>query len=262
MVIYLDLLLGLNFYLDFLILMATSVVLKRGIKLKKIFLGALVGTLSMLILFFSLNQIELFLFKIGLGIFMNLVTFGYKNRRYLLSNFSYFFMIGVILGGFIYYLNLEFRYTSLGMILVDRGFNLNIVFILGLTPLILFMYIKQAKILKKEFNLHYGVKILLKSGLEYNLTGFLDTGNKLVDPITNKPIILLEKGIIDINEENIMYVPFNSLNNHNLIKCLKPKEVWINDKKYFNYLVGISDKKFNLNGVECILNSKLMEDMK
>ena len=58
-----------------------------------------------------------------------------------------------------------------------------------------------------------------------------------------------------------MYVPFNSLNNHNLLPCIKPKEVKINEKKYFNYLVGITDKKFNMNGVECILHSKLLEEI-
>lgn len=261
MTIYLELILGINFYLDLLILMTTSIVLKRHSKFKRILGGALVGTLTMVILIIPLNQIELLLYKIGVGLVMNLVAFGYKNLKYLSSNISYFLMIGIILGGFLYYLNLEFRYTSLGTFFTNHGWNLNLIFIFLLTPIILILYIRQAQNFKAEFNLFYPVKIIFKDGKVLEINGFLDTGNKLVDPVTNKPIIMLEKGLIDINQYQFMYVPFNSLNNHNLIKCLKPQEIIINNKKYFNYLIGISDKKFNMNGVECILNNKLLEEI-
>ena len=112
------------------------------------------------------------------------------------------------------------------------------------------------------FRSTYQVIIALKNGKKYTLHGFLDTGNKLVDPITNKPIILIERDVIKETQLKYYYVPFNSLNNHNLLKCLKPEYVEINKKKYKNYLLGISDKKFSLEGVECVLNNKLMEELR
>jgi stage II sporulation protein GA (sporulation sigma-E factor processing peptidase) len=147
----------------------------------------------------------------------------------------------------------------MGMIFINKGINISYIFLIIISPIIFILYIKQIRNLKSNYNLYYDVKIVLKNKKEYILKGYLDTGNKLVDPITNKPIILIEKGII--KGENFYYVPFNSLNNHNLIKCFKPLYIEIENKKYNNYLVGLIDKKIALDGVKCILNNKLMEEL-
>ena len=262
MKVYVDLIILLNFYLDFLLLMTTSITLKRNVTIKRVILGTLVGSISIIFLFWSINNIMLFIFKIIIAILMNIITFKYKDLKYTLNNLGYFYMISIILGGFLYYLNLEFSYTHIGMIFINKGISVNAIFLIIISPLILYIYYRQAKKFKTNFNLIYEINICLKNKKTLNLKGFLDTGNVLVDPITNKPIILIQKGIIDEEKENIYYVPFNSLNNNNLLKCFKPNYVVINEKKFKNYLIGISDKKFHLDGVECILNNKLMEELK
>ncbi len=261
MKVYVDLVFLLNLYLDFLLLITTSFVLKRNASLKRIILAALLGSLSILFLFWNINSVLLFLLKIGIATLMLLVAFGYKDLKFFLNNLGYFYMISVILGGFLYYLNLEFSHTHIGLIFINKGLNINAMFLFIISPFILYIYYRQAKKMKATFNLTYEVSIALKNGKKYHLRGFLDTGNKLIDPITNKPILLLEKGVIKEENINFYYVPFQSLNNNNLLKCLKPEWIEIKNKKYKNYLLGISDKKFHLDGVECILNNKLMEDL-
>lgn len=246
MKIYLDLIFIFNFYLDFLILLVTNIVLKRNIPLKRILLGTIIGSFSLIFLFFNINNNLLFILKIILAIIINYLTFGFKDIKYIINNVTYFYMISIILGGFLYYLKQEFNKIPY------------IIFII-ISPIILYIYIKQNKKNKSLHNLKYQVILYLKSG-KYILTGFLDTGNKLVDPISNKPIILVNKGIINEEQENFYYIPFNSLNNHNLIKCLKPLSIKINKKVYKNYLIAISDKKFNFDGVECLLNNSLLEE--
>lgn len=259
MKVYVDLVFVLNLYLDFLLVMTTSLVLKRNASLKKIIFSSLLGSGSILFLFWNIPSSFLFFFKLGIAILMMLIAFGYKNLKYFLNNLGYFYMISVILGGFLYYLNLEFSYTHIGLVFINKGLNVNAVVLLIISPIILYIYNSQAKKMKSTYNLTYKVIISLKGGKKYTLNGFLDTGNKLVDPITNKPIILIEKGIIEADK--YYYVPFNSLNNHNLLKCIKPEYIEINNKKYKNYLIGISDKKFSLEGIECVLNNKLMEEI-
>ena len=63
----------------------------------------------------------------------------------------------------------------------DLGFNYIILVILY--PLILYIYIRQAKELKNHYSLTYKVKIFLKNNEVINVNGYLDTANKLVDPI-------------------------------------------------------------------------------
>lgn len=159
-------------------------------------------------------------------------------------------MTSVILGGFVYYLNIEFK-------------NMNYIIILLIAPIILYIFIKSIKALKEIKNYYYKVKIVLNDNQELSMAGFLDTGNKLIDPITNKPIILLNKKKIkgNINIRSPMYVPYNSLNHHGLIECIKPKYIIVNDKKLVNYLIGLSEESFKLNGIDCLLNYKILEDI-
>ena len=262
MKVYVDLIFLLNFYLDFLLLMTTSITLKRSASLKRILLGTLIGSISILFLFWSINNILLFFFKLIIAILMVILTFSYKDLKYTLNNLGYFYMISVILGGFLYYLNLEFSYTHIGLIFINKGISINALFLILISPGILYIYCRQAKQFKTNYNLVYEIEIGLKSKEKLKLKGFLDTGNKLMDPITNKPIILIQKGIVAEEKEKIYFVPFHSLNNNNLLKCFKPEYIEIENKKYKNYLIGISDKKFHLDGVECILNNKLMEELK
>lgn len=262
MKVYVDLIFLLNFYLDFLLLMTTSVTLKRNVSVKKILLGTCIGSFSIFFLFYSINSILLFFFKLLIAISMVVVTFHYKDLKYTFNNLGYFYMISVILGGFLYYLNLEFSYTHIGLIFINKGISINAIFLILISPFILYIYYRQAKKFKSNYSLIYDVKIILKNNQQLKVKGFLDTGNKLVDPITNKPILLLQKGIVEEEKENIYYIPFHSLGNNNLLKCFKPMYVIIENKKYKNYLIGISDKKFSMEGVECILNNKIMEDLK
>ena len=159
-------------------------------------------------------------------------------------------MTSVILGGFVYYLNIEFT-------------SLNYLIILLIAPIILYVFIKSMKVLKEIKNYYYKVKIVFRDTYELNMTGFLDTGNKLFDPITKKPIILINKkkmkGCIQIRSP--MYVPYNALNHHGLLECIKPEYIMINNKKLTNYLIGLSEESFKLNGIDCLLNYKIWEDI-
>ncbi len=255
---YVDLIWVLNFYIDFWLLYITSLILKRNIKIFNIIIASLVGSLSTLLVFFKINNFILIIIKIFLAIIMLLISFGHKNIKYSLTNFIYFYMLGVILGGFIYYLNIEFKYTTVGLILSNHHININYI-LLFISPFILIIYQKYLNKIKVKNSLIYDIKIVINKNI-YKLKGYLDTGNKLIDPITNKPVILIEKDIIS-ESLKYYYIPFNSIGNHNLLKCFKPLYVEINEKKYKNYLIAISDKKFNIDGVECILNNKLMEEI-
>lgn len=262
MKVYVDLVFLLNFYLDFLLLMITSLTLKRNTSIKRLLIGTIIGSSSIFFLFYNVGSVLLFFFKILIALFMVIITFQYKDLKYTLNNLGYFYMISVILGGFLYYLNLEFSYTHIGLIFINKGMSVSAIFLLLISPFILYIYYKQSKKFKTSYSLIYEVEIGFKNKEKIIVKGFLDTGNKLVDPITNKPILLLQKGIVEEKKEKIYYIPFHSLGNNNLLKCFKPEYVMIENKKYKNYLIGISDKKFSMEGVECILNNKVMEDLK
>ena len=162
MKVYVDMVFLLNFYLDFLLLMTTSIVLKRNASLKRLILGTIIGSLSIFFLFFPINQILLFLLKVLIAVGMVLMAFRYKDLKYTLNNLGYFYMISVILGGFLYYLNVEFSYSHIGLIFFHHKMNGNALFLIIISPIILYIYNKQSKKFKTMYNLLYDVEIVLK----------------------------------------------------------------------------------------------------
>lgn len=241
MIVYIDLVMLLNIVLDSILLMSVSVLLGRNVRIKRIVLGSLIGSVSTLILFISITSLELLILKFILGIIMCIVTFGYVNIKYTLNNVFYLYIISFIIGG--------------GLTLIkDYGYYNYFILIIGFI-IISILFIKQMKKYQDNYSNYYKVDVYIKGNL-YKLNGYLDTGNKLYDQYKNRPIILISKKI-NYNLEDIIYVPYVSLNNESLVKCLKSDKVIVNNKVFNNYLIGLSDKKFHIDGVNCILHSKM-----
>ena len=70
MTVYVDLVFFINFIMDFYILSGVKFILKKKTKFVRIILGSLIGSLSLLILFFDISMIVLNLFKIIISILM------------------------------------------------------------------------------------------------------------------------------------------------------------------------------------------------
>ena len=255
MKLYLDLIFLVNLWFDFLLLIAVTILLKRNIKFKRIILGSLTGSLTMFILFLKLNNVTLFLFKIFVSLIMMLVTFSYKNIKYTLSNLGYFYLVSIILGGGMYLLSDSFSYTSNGLLLYKNGMSLNYIVLIILSPLVIFFYLKETKKLKNNYTNYHKVDIVINKKT-YHLNGYLDTGNNLYDPYKKRGVILVN---IDIKykDSNVIYVPYSSLNHEGLVKCLKAEKVIVDGTLFNDYLIGLSNDKFKIDGIDCILHNKM-----
>ena len=261
MKIYVDLVIILNFLFDLLLLFGVAVILRRQTNLKRLLLGAIIGGITILSMFIEMNNISLFLIKILVSIIMCLITFGYKNIRYTLNNLCYFYTSSIILGGGLYFLNLQCSYKNEGLLFYYNGLSINFIILIILSPIIIYAYVKQGINLKNNYSNYYNIDIYLNNGEVISATSFLDTGNKLEDPYKKRPIILLNKDLIKINYNihKLLLVPYESLNNHGLLKCIIPKSVYIQGVGFRdNFLIGISNEEILIDGVDCILSPKLL----
>ena len=247
MTIYIDLVILLNYFFDSLILLTVNTTLKRNISLKKILFVSLLGELSLLGFLLS-NKYLLILLKLEISLILNILTFNYKDIFYTVTNVLYFYMVSISLGGFIYYLKLN---------------NLSYFFILLLVPLILYLYIKQNLNMKTTINKTYPLTIYFPNKRKLSLTGFVDTGNKLRDPVTKKWVVLVNKKLLQgvIRIRTPIYVPYHSLNNKGLVECIKPEKLVIEGKEYTNFLIGLMDSKVMINSSDCILNLEILEEL-
>ncbi len=261
--VYVDLIIFINFAFDFILLLSVSLILKRHASLKKITLGALLGSLTILVLFVPFTTLTLFLMKVLLSILIVLVTFGYKDIKYVILNMFYFYITSIIMGGFMYYLNVEFSYRNIGMIFYHKGLSVNYLFILIASPVILYFYVKEMNKFKLRNSLSYKVDVYLKDKRVVRLNGFMDTGNTLLEPYNHNKVIVVNSKEIEecLTPGNFMLVPYESVNNTGFLKCIRVDKLYIDGIGIrTDVVIGLTNAKLKDNGINCILNYLLMEE--
>lgn len=256
MKIYLDLIFILNFGFDFLLLLFTSLILKRNVKLTRVVLGGIIGSISIAFLFMKISSLKLFFYKFITSILMCIATFKYNNIKYTLKNITYLYINSIVLGGTLYLLNIQFSYKNIGFIFYQNKISINFILLIILSPIILYTYFKSIKD-RNKYKDYYNLKVYYKNK-KYNYTGFLDTGNKLKSPYTSKPIIIINKKF-DIDSFSL--VPINTLNNTSYLKCIKLDRIEIEKKEIYNVLACILEEEIKIDGIDCILNKQIMEDI-
>lgn len=262
MTIYLDLIFFLNLFLDFLLLLTVSILLKRNARLIRVFIGSFIGALSIFTLFININSLELFLIKFFISILMILISFGYKNIKYTFDNIVYLYLVSIILGGVLYMINDSVAYKNIGLVFFHNGFSINILIIIILSPIILFLYLKQSAKLKEKYSKRYEVNITFLNKKKLNLTGFLDTGNNLYDPYKKRPIVLINKELLNGYNPKCVLVPIMTVKDNSLLKCFKIKEIVINGRKIEDeVLIGISDNNFKIEGVDLLLHKQIVKEI-
>lgn len=262
MKIYIDLVLLLNFGFDLILLFGVALLLRRQTNLKRIILAAFVGSITILAMFIEMSSILLFFVKIIISILMVIITFGYKDLKYTAKNLFYLYTSSIILGGFLYFLNLQFSYKNEGLVFYYDGLSINVIVLIIMSPIIVYAYVKQGLELKNNYSHYYNIDIYLKNGSVIPTTAFLDTGNKLEDPYKKRPIILINQNLIkvDYQEHPFVLVPYDALNHHGLLKCIIPDKIFIQGVGFRkNFLVGLSNEEIKMDGIDCILNQKLIE---
>jgi len=243
--IYIDLFFLFNTIMDIIIITSVSILLKRNTTYKRILISSLLGGISSLILFTSINRLLLELITI---ILMITIAFKYKNIRYFLTNILYTYILSILLGGLIYLFNSK----------VTLNIYLNYLVIIILSIEVMTLYIKESKKIKNTYNNYYKVDIYFKDKEKISLIGFLDTGNNLYDPYKKRPIILVDKKYQ--KEDKFILVPYHTINGEGLLKCIKPEKVYIEKIGYkTNLLVAFSSSPSTINGVEVLLHKDLMK---
>ena len=252
MKVYLDLVFFINFAFDGLLLLTVSILLKRNVKLIRILLGSFIGGLSIFLLFFKIDSFTLFIFKLLISVVMLLSSFGYKDKEYFFKNFIYLYLVSIVLGGFLYFLNNSFSYKNNGLVFFHNGFSINIIFILIISPIILYLYVKEMRKLK-NINTYYHIVSFIYKNKKYNYNAYIDTGNKLYDPYTHKPVIILYSK--DIKITNPIYIPYNTVDNSGLLKAFKINKITIDDIEINKKtIIAVTTKKINMDGVDMLLN--------
>ena len=261
MIIYVDIIFLINLIYDFLILNAVNIVLRRRKKVKWILISSFFGSISSFSIFFPfLNNIYI---TICISILMVLITFGYKDIIYLKNNLLYFYMISIIFGGFLYLINIKFNHYFLPGDIYKCKVLINFIGVIVIAPIIYFLYIYTYKNNLVNHNNYYSIKFSITDKL-YFVNGFYDTGNLIKDPYKGRPIVLINKEVLDgdIKNKSPIIVPCKMINNDVLINCYKPSLLIINNVIINNCLIGLWENNNFFDGVNAIISGYLGDKIK
>lgn len=237
--IYIDECILINFFIDYIILKSCSIILKINTTNKRIVLSCLISNISIVLLFLDTNIIINILVKIILGLLMIYISFG---KTDIIKNTIYFYILNFIIGGFLFYFKNE------GL--------LKYKYYLFFIPVLMNIYKYLSYNLKNYFKLKHKVTIYLNNGKVLYLNGYMDSANTLIEPYSNRKVIIINKKI----NENFYLVPYKTINSISLMKCFNPRSVYIDGLGLRNDIsIGIVNRKFK--GYDCLLNYKLMEEL-
>lgn len=213
MTIYLDIILCENLLMNYIILFATYVIIKPKTKHPqiRIILSSLLGSIYAIIVYLNILSIYTnLLAKITLSVVMVYIAFAPPNVKQLLKQILIFYLVSFIFGGctfaLIYFLkpeNVEMKNgVFVGMYPIRVGL------IAGVIAFIITQIafkINKSKLNNK--NTFIEIELYNKNKMT-KARALLDSGNMLKEPISQKPVIVVEKTTLSkiIPEEVLNYI--------------------------------------------------------
>ena len=282
MTIYLDVVLIENLCMNYIILFATSYILKMKRRHFRIILSALLGSIYSILSYMQIMEVYSNIFvKIIISIVMIYIAYLPKNIKEMFKELVFFYLTSFAFGGcafaLLYFIKPEEILMRNGVLIGTYPLKVALLGgIIGFVILSISFHILRTKINKRNIFCKLRINIDKKA---IQVNALIDTGNMLREPITNTPVVIIEKDRLynvlpktilqNINniiegkmpeelykEENIKYIskfrviPFKSLGKENgLLLGIKSDSLIINRDKdeilIRDAIIGISEHKLS-----------------
>jgi len=256
-IIYLDVLLIFNLYMNYLLLSLTARITHIRLVFWRGLLGAGIGSLSSLCLFLpELPFLLSGMIKFIIALLICLSAFG---RKRIFRNCLSFFGISFLVSGALYALAVCTQIHTVQ----QNGcfyFNISLSYLIGFTVIAYFLLsVIQFLYDRNQISDHaYQITVRYRKH-SVSLIGLADTGNSLTDFYTGKPVIICDGSLLgDIQPEHSHILPYLTVAGSGTLKVFQPDEIIISPEcgteKKVDALIGIGSQE---NG-KAIFNPKLI----
>lgn len=291
-IIYVDVLLAINFIVDYLLLLCLNKLTGRRSKTYRICLAASVGALSSLVIFLpQMNLISQLLFKLLVSATMILALNKPLCIKQYLKEFGLFYLVTMFFGGIVF--GIYTTITPQNMVVANGTMyfyipSLLLIGCIGVSYLavVIFKNILERSLLTCG---EYSVTVSV-FGKKQNFKGFVDTGNFLKDPFSDTPVVvcsisdagsiipkelkhIIEKeealdsekilNLDDKTRKQLRLIPFNTVNTTGIMPALRADFIEVlSDNKLFMYpnvYLAISKDKIGGGDYNLLLSPQLMK---
>ena len=196
MTIYVDVVLIENLIMNYIILLATAIILKEKIKYIRLFFSSLEGAIYSIIDY--LNILEMYssmALKFVLSIVIVYLSYNPSNMKKMLKQLMIFYLTSFAFGGaafaLIYIVKPQDILMKNGMFLGTYPLKtIMLATVITFVIIITAFKIVKSKITKKDMFCDISAKI---NGETVKVKAMIDTGNLLRDPLTQKPVLVIER---------------------------------------------------------------------
>ena len=196
MTFYIDIIFVENIIMNYIILFATGLIIKKDTKHLKLFVSSIIGATYAIMSYISrleiyTNQITKFL----LSIVMIYIAYNPNNIKKMFKDIVIFYLTSFCFGGAAYYLLYYIspqQIKNIGGTLIG-SYPMKIVILGGILGFfILNIAFNVIKNKVDKTSIFYDIEVFYKEK-SVKVKMLLDTGNLLVEPITSFPVIIIEK---------------------------------------------------------------------
>lgn len=271
MTVYIDVLILLNIYVNYFLLLATAKLTHTKLKTYRIIISSVVGSLfSLTILLPTLNFVTSIILKFIAAAIIVLIAYGTKQLKQSVKFLAFFYGVNFIFAGVIMAIWLSFKpkfiHFNNSYFYIDFSLlTLVISTVVAYCIVSLIRYLIDRKFsCDKKYSIIFSV-----NNTTVSLRGIADSGNKLNDMFTGKSVIicnmsklpicddikyaisekntdLLQNLIISNNQlSGFRIIPYSTIDNTGMIAVFRPKNIIIKEDetgriKEVDALIGIN----------------------
>lgn len=283
MTVYVDVLISINIFVNYFLLLLVKSILKLNVKRYRIFLGAFAGGLYSLVIFMpETPNILTLLMNLTASLSIVLISFKPKNLKLLLKAYIAFFCANFAFAGLMLALWIFFKPKSMIYNNSVVYFDIDIK-ILVISTVVCYCALKLIFTLIKRSspdNKIYSITLFNKNK-SVTVNALLDTGNTLRDCFTGKPVIVAEKGVIKklfdssvleffdtgqipntYEKSKLRLIPVNTVSNEGVLRSAVIDGITINSKNLTvnNILLAQSKTSFSNGEYSVLLNNDIFDE--
>lgn len=199
MTVYVDVVLFENLCMNYIILFGTGYIIKLKIKHWRILVSSSIGAVYAILAYMGIFPLYAnIVVKIILSLCMVYIAFNPKNIKAIIKELALFYLVSFALGGCAFALLYIVRPQDIFMKdgVYIGTYPLKIALLGGIVGFIItYVAFKVVKTRMNKNELIYEI-VLKINEKELTTKVMLDTGNMLKDPISNNPVVLIEKKIL------------------------------------------------------------------
>ncbi|MFU0833258.1 MAG: Sporulation sigma-E factor-processing peptidase [Oscillospiraceae bacterium] len=266
--IYIDILFGVNLFINYLLLCCVAKFLSLNRNRKRFVFGALLGAFfSLLILLPEVNIAVSLTIKLLMSLSIVVTAFGYRGLREFIREAVAFYLISFAFAGFM--LVLWYFFAPQGLMIRNSVVYFNI------SPLVLIIFTVICyvgitlfhRITGRQMPPDLNCQILIEcGGKKCVCSARVDTGNSLKEPFSGDPVAVVYEsvltGIVPPKDGlNFRLIPFDALSGGGLLQAFRPDRMMIccGNKKVETKKVYVAVAKTRFGEFDALLNPDLLQ---